>query len=192
MTIDVASHQVSNFNLKGDIVIYGKNDEEFGYGMAEPADVNRDGYLDLVITAKGEDDLGDHPAGHQPSIWIYPGDIDGYHTTTPIQVSYPGELNNCSGCAPAVDGHFLVKIVETIDYDGDGKYEIVSTAWGDYDDEGAAEARSKNGSVYVYTHDPVGGNHNISKLSGRNNAANSYFGYSMSQLSTMITMVYRT
>ena len=41
MTIDIGNHQVSNLNLKGDIVIYGDDASRFGYDIAEPADVNK-------------------------------------------------------------------------------------------------------------------------------------------------------
>ena len=57
---------------------------------------------------------------------------------------------------------------------------------------GQQKVAQKTAVSIFYTHDPVGGNHNISKLNGPNNAAGSYFGYSMRQFSTIIMMVYLT
>ena len=54
-------------------------------------DINKDGYH--LIISMGLATLGDNPDGSEPYIWIIPGDIDGFQTTTPFKVVYPGEVN---------------------------------------------------------------------------------------------------
>jgi uncharacterized protein (TIGR03382 family) len=134
----------------------------FGRSVAGAGDIDGDGYADLVVGARGDDDNGSDSG----SAYVYYGSAAG------IDLASEDKLTASDG---SVDDYYGRSVSGAGDLDGDGYADLVVGAHSN-DDNGAG-----SGAAYVYYGSPTGiDGASEDKLIASDGATNDYFGWSMS------------
>jgi FG-GAP repeat/Putative metal-binding motif len=133
----------------------------FGASVSGAGDINGDGYDDIAVGARGDDDNGDNSG----SAYVYSGSASG------IDVDSEDKLIASDG---ATEDYFGIRVSGAGDLDGDGYDDVVVGAPND-DDNG-----EYSGSAYVYYGSASGIDaRSEQKLIASDGAAEHYFGWSV-------------
>ena len=139
----------------------GAAGDEYGSGVAAAGDIDGDGYPDLIVGARYDDDRG----GNAGAAYVY------YGTATGISSASEHKLTASDG---AGDDRFGDAVAGGFDIDGDGYDDVVVGAWRD-DDNG-----SVSGSAYVYYGSATGiSSASERKLIASDGAASDFYGLSL-------------
>jgi MYXO-CTERM domain-containing protein len=140
----------------------GASNDWFGSSVSGAGDLNGDGYADLVVGARFDDDAGSDSG----SAYVY------YGTATGIDASTEEKLTASDG---ASSDYFGYSVSGAGDVNGDGFADLVV---GSYRDEVAG---GTSGSAYVYYGAATGIDASAEdKLTPSDGASSDYFGYSVS------------
>jgi MYXO-CTERM domain-containing protein len=136
--------------------------DEFGFSVSGAGDLDADGYGDLVMGSRGDDDNG----GSSGSAYVY------YGSATGIQSASEDKLIASDG---ADSDYFGISVSGAGDLDGDGYSDLLVGAYGD-DDSG-----SGSGAAYVYFGSATGiSSASESKLTASDGAASDSYGWPVS------------